>query len=101
MLRTVAPKGEGIDELVAALDRHFGYLEASGTARRGAVGAVARACRGRRQDASSHHGSGATPARATWLDEQLPALEVGATNPFAVADALLARSGNLLTRMDR
>ena len=25
-----------------------------------------------------------------WLDEQLPALEAGATNPFAVADALLA-----------
>ena len=36
-----------------------------------------------------------------WLDDQLPALEMGATNPFAVADALLARSGNLLTRTDR
>ena len=36
-----------------------------------------------------------------WLDEQLPALEAGSTNPFDVADALLARSGNLLTRTDR
>jgi hypothetical protein len=33
-----------------------------------------------------------------WLDEQLPALEAGATNPFDIADALLARSGNLLTQ---
>ena len=33
-----------------------------------------------------------------WLDQQLPALEAGATNPFAVADELLARSVNLLTR---
>ena len=35
-----------------------------------------------------------------WLDEQLPALEAGATNPFDVADALLARSGNLLMQTD-
>ena len=33
-----------------------------------------------------------------WLDAQLPALEAGSTNPFDVADALLARSGNLLTQ---
>jgi hypothetical protein len=33
-----------------------------------------------------------------WLDGQLAALESGATNPFSVADELLARSVNLLTR---
>jgi hypothetical protein len=33
-----------------------------------------------------------------WLDGQLAALESGATNPFTVADELLARSVNLLTR---
>jgi hypothetical protein len=38
------------------------------------------------------------PGTIQWLDEQLPALETGATNPFDVADALLARSGELLTR---
>ncbi len=37
-------------------------------------------------------------ATNAWLDEQLPALEQGATNPFAVADALLARSGTLLSQ---
>jgi hypothetical protein len=36
-----------------------------------------------------------------WLDAQLPALEAGTTNPFAIADALLARSGNLLTQDSR
>src|SRR5262249_50109063 len=30
VLRTVATKGEGISDAVAALDRHFAYLEASG-----------------------------------------------------------------------
>ena len=33
-----------------------------------------------------------------WLDEQLPDLEAGSRNPFEVADALLARSADLLTR---
>jgi hypothetical protein len=33
-----------------------------------------------------------------WLDARLPALESGEATPFAVADALLARSADLLTR---
>ena len=33
----------------------------------------------------------------TWLDGQMPMVESGASTPFAVADALLARSGTLLT----
>lgn len=96
VLRTVASKGEGVDDLVAALDRHFAYLEASGmlgTRRRArlrerVVDVVHERVRNRLwRDAST----------TKWLDDQLPALEVGDTNPFAVADALLARSGNLLT----
>ena len=35
-----------------------------------------------------------------WLDGKLGALEAGTTNPFDVADALLARSGDLLTRTE-
>src|SRR5204862_6028094 len=31
VLRTVGTKSEGLDDLMAALDRHFRYLEASGT----------------------------------------------------------------------
>src|SRR5512132_3487277 len=30
VLRSVAHKGEGVDDVIAALDRHFGYLETSG-----------------------------------------------------------------------
>ena len=97
VLRTVGVKGEGIDELVGALDRHFAYLEASGVLRERrrarlrerVVDVVHERVRVRLwRDASTNH----------WLDDQLPALEAGATNPFDVADALLARSGNLLTQ---
>ena len=97
VLRTVAQKAEGISEVVDALDAHFGYLERSGmlSRRRRArlrervVDVVEQRVRRR-----LWHDHGTTE----WLDAQLPALEAGATNPFDVADALLARSGNLLTR---
>ena len=96
VLRTVAAKEEGISELVAALDRHFHYLERSGTLRerrrarlRERVVEVAEQRMRRRLWTD--------PATSRWLDERLPALESGESTPFAVADALLARSGDLLT----
>jgi LAO/AO transport system kinase len=97
VLRTVGVKGEGISELVGALDRHFAYLEMSGVLRERrrarlrerVVDVVHERVRSRLwRDSDTNR----------WLDEQLPALEAGATNPFDVADALLARSGNLLTQ---
>jgi LAO/AO transport system kinase len=100
VLRTVAAKEEGLGELVEAIDRHFRYLESSGTlgARRRArlrervVDVVSERVRSRLwRDAATN----------AWLDDQLPALEQGSTNPFAIADALLARSADLLTRTDR
>lgn len=99
VLRTVAAKAEGTAEVVDALDRHFRYLESSGTlgARRRArlrervVDVVFERVKTRLwRDAATN----------AWLDAQLPALEQGSTNPFAVADALLARSADLLTRID-
>jgi LAO/AO transport system kinase len=100
VLRTVAVKGEGMGDVVAALDRHFAYLEASGvlSGRRRArlrervVDVVHERVRTRLwRDVETNR----------WLDDQLAALEAGATNPFDVADALLARSGNLLTQDHR
>lgn len=100
VLRTVAIKEEGTADVVAAIDRHFGYLETSGTLgqrrrarlRERVVDVVEERVRQRLwQDAGT----------AQWLDAQLPALEAGATNPFDIADALLARSADLLTRTDR
>jgi LAO/AO transport system kinase len=100
VLRTVAMKGEGIGDVVAALDHHFSYLESSGMLghrrrarlRERVVDVVEERVRGR-----LWHDAGT----AQWLDAQLPAIEAGTTNPFDVADALLARSRDLLTRTDR
>jgi LAO/AO transport system kinase len=97
VLRTVAAKGEGVDELIAALDRHFAYLEASGALRdrrlsrlRERVVEVVEDRVRRRlwRDAETNE----------WLDGHLPALASGAETPFGVADALIARSTDLLTR---
>ena len=97
VLRTVAVKDEGIPELVAALDRHFRYLEESGTLRarrrtrlRDRVVEVVEAKARRRlwTDAATNR----------WLEERLPDLEAGTATPFAIADDLLGRSAHLLTR---
>jgi LAO/AO transport system kinase len=95
VLRCMGTTGEGIPELLSALDRHFGYLERSGmlVARRRAR------LRERVVDVAEQRvrrrlwTDGAT---AAWLDERIPDLESGRTTPYAVADALLARSGALL-----
>ena len=97
VLPTVAAKGEGIHDLIGAIDRHFAYLERSGELRlrrrrrlrERVVEVVEDRVRGRLW------GDDATNA---WIEAQLPELESGALTPFAAADALLARSGDLLTR---
>ena len=100
VLRTVAVQDEGITELVEALDRHFRYLEESGTLRerrrtrlRERVVEVVEDKTRRRlwTDAGTNQ----------WLEERLPDLETGAATPFAIADDLLARSADLLTRTSR
>ena len=97
VLRTVAAKDEGIAELAEALDRHFRYLETSGTLRerrrtrlRERVVEVVEDKARRRlwSDAATNQ----------WLEERLPDLEAGTATPFAIADDLLARSADLLTR---
>jgi LAO/AO transport system kinase len=96
VLRSIAAKGEGIPEVLAALDRHFGYLETSGELR------VRRRRRLRERvmevvERKVREQLWGDEPTAHWLDERIPALEAGAVAPFAVADALLARSGDLLT----
>lgn len=97
VVRAVASQDEGVADVVGALDRHYAYLEASGTLqarrrdriRERVVGVVQERVHRRLWDDA---------ATRDWLDAQLPDLEAGRTNPFGVADALLARSGDLLTR---
>jgi LAO/AO transport system kinase len=96
VLRAVASQGEGIDELVETLDRHFTYLQDSGVLqerrrrrlRERVVEVVEQRVRSRLwRDAGT----------AAWLDARIPALERGESTPFGVADELLERSGDLLT----
>src|SRR6185436_8301165 len=96
VLRTVAAKQEGIEEAIAALDKHADYLEKSGTLaerrrkrlRDRVVEVVERTLQQRLwQDAGTNE----------WLAGRIPALESGSTNPFAVAHELVARSGDLMT----
>jgi LAO/AO transport system kinase len=97
VLRAVASEGEGVAELTAALDRHFGYLERGGglrdrrrrRLRERVVDVVEQKVRRRLW---------ADAATNSWLDGRLPALESGAANPFDTADELLTRSADILTR---
>ena len=97
VLPAVAVKGEGISDLIGAVDRHFAYLERSGELRvrrrqrlrERVVEVVEDRVRARlwRDDATN-----------AWIEERLSQLESGTLTPFAAADALLERSGDLLTR---
>lgn len=91
VLRTVGATGEGVAEFVDALERHFAYLEASGTLKRRrrarlrerVVDAVEQRLRARLwRDAGTNE----------WLDGRIPALERGETTPLAEAEALIARA---------
>ncbi len=96
VLRSIAAQNEGITEIADAIERHFRYLEQSGELRRRrrarlrerVMEVVEQQVRQRLwQDAET----------LAWLDTQLDGLEAGTLVPFAVADALRARSDALLT----
>ena len=95
VLRVVATKEEGIDDLVAALDRHFAYLEESGQLharrrermRERVMDVVEQKVRGRLwKDTGT----------MSWLEQQLPSVEEGRSTPFSVADQLLRQSAELV-----
>jgi LAO/AO transport system kinase len=96
VLNAVAVKNEGIDTIVAALDRHFAYLERSGTLRE------------RRRDRMRERVKDVVAQKVSdrlwrdertlaWLEEQLPSVSEGKLSPFAVADRLLRQSGELVS----
>jgi LAO/AO transport system kinase len=97
VLSSVAVKKEGIAALAEAVDKHFHYLERSGDLH------TRRRARLRRRvvevvESRVRRRLWTDAPLVAWLDEQLPDLEAGSRNPFEVADALLARTGDLLTR---
>jgi LAO/AO transport system kinase len=95
VLSAIATKEEGITELVAAVDRHFTYLEASGKLsvrrrerlRERVMDVVEQKLRVRLWKDT---------ATMSWLEMQLPAVEEGVSTPFAVADQLLRQSRELV-----
>jgi LAO/AO transport system kinase len=95
VLRTVAAQGQGIGEVLDAIARHGRFLERSGELRRRRRTRL----RDRVREAVERKVSDRLwrdAGTVAWLDGQLDALESGASAPFQVADALLARSGPLL-----
>jgi LAO/AO transport system kinase len=100
VLRSVATTGEGVAQMLAALDRHFAYLEKSGSLQRRRRARL----RERVMDVAEQRVRRrlwTDPATSAWLDDRIPELETGRTTPYAVADALLAQSGALLTGESR
>jgi LAO/AO transport system kinase len=95
VLSAVATKQEGMAEIVAALDRHFAYLEQSGTlharrrerTRERVIDVVEQKVSNRLWKDSR---------TMAWLEEQLASVEEGRATPFAVADQLLRQSAELV-----
>lgn len=100
VLSAVAVKNEGIDTIVTALDRHFAYLERSGTLR----ARRRERMRERVKDVVAQKVSDRLwkdPRTVAWLEEQLPSVADGKLTPFAVADRLLRESGELVRGDER
>lgn len=93
VIATVGVSGEGIPDLLAALDKHHQYLVDSGTLaerrrsrlRERVVDVVDQRLKARVWD---------DPSAAEWLAQRLAPLAAGETTPFAVADELLERQFN-------
>ena len=91
IVKTVAARGEGVDEVVESLDKHRGWLEESGELRAAAAAAGRR--RGRGDRAHGAAGPDGRPARrrtaAAGLDELAAEVVAGRTDPYAAADRLV------------
>jgi LAO/AO transport system kinase len=96
VLGTIGVKEEGIQELVAALDRHFDFLGRTGGLRERrrkrlrdrVIEVVELKVRQRLWDDARTN---------AWIESRISELEAGRATPFGVADELLARSGAILT----
>jgi LAO/AO transport system kinase len=96
VLATSAERGEGIDELVTALDAHFDYLEKSGTLlsrRRGRL--RDRVVEG--VDRELHDRIWNDRTLTAHLEALLPEVEEGRTTPLAASEELIAQVATLLS----
>ncbi len=96
VLRAVGVTGEGLPELMAALDGHSAYLAESGeldVRRRARLRERVKDVVFQRLTRRLWHDA----ATNAWIDAQVGDLAAGRTTPYAVADALLLKSGALMT----
>lgn len=96
VLKSVASQATGVADLLQALEKHFVYLETSGTLRQ----RRRQRLRDRVRDAVDHRVRNrlwSNAATTAYVEGEMTALEAGRISPAAVADALLARSGPLVT----
>ena len=88
IVKTVASRGEGLDEVVAEIERHHAWLESSGELE------VRRVCRAR----DEIEAIALTALRERWgdvhgrseLDELAASVAAGESDPYAAAETLLA-----------
>lgn len=88
IVKTIAAKGEGLDEVVAEIDRHHAWLESSGEL----------AGRRTRRARDEIEAIAVTALRERWgdvhgrseLDELASAVAAGESDPYAAAETLLA-----------
>jgi LAO/AO transport system kinase len=91
VLRTVAADGQGVEELISAIDRHMTFLRSSGELR------VRRRRRLRERvievaERLARRRLWSDPATTELLEHSLDALESGTTTPFDVADVILTHA---------
>ncbi|MEO6331965.1 MAG: methylmalonyl Co-A mutase-associated GTPase MeaB [Gemmatimonadaceae bacterium] len=96
---TIASKGEGVAELLTAIDAHFAYLEETGGLRE----RRRRRLRDRVVDVVEQrfrHRLWSDSGTQQWLDGRVEEMESGSATPFTVADELLEQSGELIAKRD-
>ena len=90
ILKTVASRGEGLDEVVEALDKHRAWLEETGELRRRRLRRAADEVEAiARHRAALAHRRPALQAGASGLDELAAEVVEGRTDPYAAADRLV------------
>jgi GTPase len=97
VLVTVAPKGEGVADLVAALDRHHAYLEASGRLERVRRERLVERTRAVVNRALWHQVWAASPAEAI-LAQALDDMSAGTRSPYDVAADIMEQAKSGATR---
>ena len=95
VLSATAVKQEGIDGIITALDRHFAYLDRSGTLRNRRLERMRERVKNVVERKVSDR-LWRDQRTVAWLEEQLPDVELGKVTPFAVADRLLRQSAELV-----